>query len=179
MNEFLLSDFDAQFCREYIIDFDRSAAYRRAGGKAKNARQAAYEILTKPDVQNYVEELKKQRAEETGITAAQVLNILADMVAADPADILDAEGRIKDFHDWPVAWRRMLNGFDVEELFEGRSEDRKHVGRLKKIKLVKREKIIELLGKHVDVNAFQENIKHSGTVNMAERIQRGRRRAGK
>lgn len=179
MNELLLSDLDAEFCRQYIIDWDRSAAYRRAGGKAKNARQAAYEILTKPDVQNYLEELRKQQAEEAKFTAAAMRELLADMVTADPADIMDVDGKLKDFHEWPIAWRRMLNGFDVEELFEGRGESRERVGRMKKIKLVKREKIIELLGKHVDVNAFQENVKHSGTVNLAERITRGRNRAGK
>lgn len=177
-SELLLNDFHAKFCREYVIDFNGAASYRRAGGKAKRADQAAYEILRKPEAQEFIYELKQQQAEDSRDHAQMLREVLADMIAADPADIIGDNGSFKPFSEWPLAWRRMLNGFDVAELFGGRGEDREKIGELKKLKLIDRAKVFQMLGNHVSVNAFQETIKHTGKVDLAERITRGRKRAG-
>lgn len=174
----LISDLDARFCRELLVDNSRSAAYRRAGGKAKNATQAAYAILTKAEVQDFFYELKQQQAEDFRDHAQMLRDTLADMITADPADVISDDGSFKPFSEWPLAWRRMLNGFEITELFVGRGEDRKKIGELKKLKLIDRAKVLLMLGNHVSVNAFQETINHTGKVDLAERITRSRKRAG-
>ena len=47
---------------------------------------------------------------------------------------------------------------DVEELFEGRGEDRQRVGVIKKPRFSERIKRIELIGKHIGVQAFREQV---------------------
>ena len=47
---------------------------------------------------------------------------------------------------------------------------------LKKIKWPDKVKNLELIGKHVDVNAFKERLEVSGTVTIADRVAAARRR---
>lgn len=53
-------------------------------------------------------------------------------------------------------------------------EDVEHI--LKKIKWPDKVKNLELIGKHVDVNAFKERTEVSGTVTIADRMAKARRR---
>jgi phage terminase small subunit len=70
------------FCSEYILDFNGTASYIRAGYSAKGARTSASHLLANPNIQT---ELKKQiaaRAKRTKITGDAVvddLRYLADM----------------------------------------------------------------------------------------------------
>lgn len=50
---------------------------------------------------------------------------------------------------------------------------------LKKIKWPDKVKNLELIGKHVDVNAFKERLEVSGTVTIAERMAKARDRVKK
>ncbi len=163
----------------YLVDpTSKAGAYRAAGGKAKNASQAADEILKIPEVELYVAEQRRAREERTRVDADLVLARLGEMLDADPIDILTEDGDLRPIHEWPVVWRRMLNGMDVAELFEGRGGDRKKIGDLRKVRWVAKEKVIELLGKHIDVGAWRERIEHSGHIDVAQRILDARKRAG-
>jgi phage terminase small subunit len=74
---------------------------------------------------------------------------------------------LKPIHDWPDIWRKgLVAGVDVEELYEGRGESREYVGRVHKVKLSDRIKRIELIGKHVMVQAFKDQIDASGTITL-------------
>ena len=48
---------------------------------------------------------------------------------------------------------------------------------LRKLKLLDRLKVLELIGKHVDVSAFRENVAHSISDDMLGALERARRRA--
>ena len=61
-------------------------------------------------------------------------------------------------------------------MFEGRGDEKELVGILKKIKWPDKVKNLELIGKHVDVNAFKERLEVSGTVTIADRMAAARRR---
>ncbi|MFW5400530.1 terminase small subunit, partial [Yersinia sp. 1252 StPb PI] len=105
-----------------------------------------------------IAELKGERCEEVGIDAAYVLRRLVEIDQMDVLDILLPNGELKPIKDWPKTWRTTLSGIDVTEM----SGDAP--GFLKKIKWPDKVKNLELLGKHVDVQAFKENVKneHSG-----------------
>ncbi len=45
------------------------------------------------------------------------------------------------------------------------------------MKLLDRLKVLELIGKHVDVSAFREHVPHGVNDNLLERMERARRRA--
>ncbi|HDL7825599.1 TPA: terminase small subunit [Yersinia enterocolitica] len=154
-----LTDKQELFAREYLKDLNATQAAIRAGYSEKTARKIGSENLTKPDIAERIIELKDVRNEEVGIDAAYVLRRLVEIDQMDVLDIMTDDMSIKPVSEWPVSWRRYLSGFDLADMFEGRGEDREMVGILKKIKWPDKVKNLELLGKHVTVQAFKENLK--------------------
>jgi len=151
-----------RFVEEYLIDLNATAAYRRAGYAAKgNAAEVnAARLLRNAQVQAAIVEAKAARSEETGINAAWVLKRLADEAFADLADLYDELGRVKPVKDWPLVWRQgLVAGVEVETIGEG-------AGHVTKIKISERIKRVELIGKHVDVQAFKEKLEVSAAITL-------------
>ncbi|WP_432467093.1 terminase small subunit [Enterobacter roggenkampii] len=146
-----LTDKQELFAREYLKDLNATQAAIRAGYSEKTAKEVGYENLTKPHVLELVAELKAQRVEQTGIDAAYVLRRLTEIDQMDVLDILLANGELKPIKDWPKVWRTTLSGMDVVEMASADS-----AALLKKIKWPDKVKNLELLGKHVNVQAFRE-----------------------
>lgn len=149
-----LTDKQELFAREYLKDLNATQAAIRAGYSEKTAKEAGYENLTKPHVLELVAELKAQRIEQTGIDAAYVLRRLVEIDEMDVLDILLANGELKPIAQWPKVWRTTLSGMDVTEMAGDAA------GLLKKIKWPDKVKNLELLGKHVTVQAFKDNVKN-------------------
>ena len=149
-----LTDKQEMFCREYLIDLNATQAAIRAGYSEKTARASGCENLTKPDLQNRIAELKAERNEQVNVDAAYVLRRLIEIDEMDVLDILLANGELKPIKDWPKVWRTTLSGMDVTEMAGDAA------GLLKKIKWPDKVKNLELLGKHVTVQAFKDNVKN-------------------
>ncbi len=139
------------FCREYLKDLNGTQAAIRAGYSEKTANEQASRLLANVNVQKFVAELKTARAEQTGIDAAYVLRRLVEIDQMDVLDILLQNGELKPIKDWPKVWRTTLSGMDVVEMVSADS-----AALLKKIKWPDKVKNLELLGKHVSVQAFKE-----------------------
>ena len=154
-----LTDKQEMFCREYLIDLNATQAAIRAGYSAKTANRTASENLSKPDVKSRIAELKTQRNDLVGINATYVLNRLVEIDQMDVLDILNATGELKPVAEWPKVWRTTLSGLDVMTV----AGDGDTAGLLKKIKWPDKVKNLELLGKHIDVNAFKETIDHKSS----------------
>ncbi|WP_210458956.1 terminase small subunit [Pantoea ananatis] len=148
-----LTDKQEMFCREYLIDLNATQAAIRAGYSEKTARASGHENLTKPNIQSRIADLKSQRNEQVNIDAAYVLRRLVEIDEMDVMDILLANGELKPVMDWPKVWRTSLSGIDVTEIAGDAA------GLLKKIKWPDKVKNLELLGKHVTVQAFREQVK--------------------
>lgn len=151
-----------RFVEEYLIDLNATAAYRRAGYAAKgNAAEVnAARLLRNAQVQAAIVEAKAARSEETGINAAWVLKRLAEEAFADLADLYDEQGRVKAVKDWPLVWRQgLVAGVEVETIGEG-------AGQVTKIKISERIKRVELIGKHVDVQAFKEKLEVAAAMTL-------------
>lgn len=146
-----LTDKQEMFCREYLIDLNATQAAIRAGYSAKTANRTASENMSKPDIKLRIAELKAQRNDLVGINAEYVLNRLLEIDQMDVLDILLQNGELKPIKDWPKVWRTTLSGMDVVEMASADS-----AALLKKIKWPDKVKNLELLGKHVSVQAFKE-----------------------
>ncbi|HFQ6845262.1 MAG: terminase small subunit [Serratia marcescens] len=154
-----LTDKQEMFCREYLIDLNATKAAIRAGYSTKTANRTASENLSKPDIQLRISELKVQRNDLVGINATYVLNRLVEIDRMDVLDILNSSGELKPVSEWPTVWRTTLSGLDVLEMAsEGNS-----AALLKKIKWPDKVKNLELLGKHIEVNAFKETVDHKSS----------------
>ncbi|ENF6615600.1 terminase small subunit [Escherichia coli] len=146
-----LTDKQELFAREYLKDLNGTQAAIRAGYSEKTANEQASRLLANVNVQKFVAELKTARVEQTGIDAAYVLRRLVEIDQMDVLDILLQNGELKPIKDWPKVWRTTLSGMDVVEMVSADS-----AALLKKIKWPDKVKNLELLGKHVSVQAFKE-----------------------
>ncbi|MGX1065758.1 hypothetical protein [Bradyrhizobium diazoefficiens] len=85
---------------------------------------------------------------------------------------------LKPIDAWPEIWRQgLVAGVEIDALYEGAGEERRQVGHVKKIRLSDRLRRLELIGKHVRVNAFQERVEFSLLEGLGERIDRAKARA--
>ncbi|MBZ9583473.1 terminase small subunit [Klebsiella quasivariicola] len=166
-----LTDKQEMFCREYLVDLNATQAAIRAGYSDKTAQEQSSRLLSNVMVQNRISVLKSERNEQVGVDAAYVLRRLTEIDQMDVLDVLLANGELKPVKDWPKVWRTTLSGMDVTEM-AGDS-----AGLLKKIKWPDKVKNLELLGKHIDVQAFKEKVEHSGEISLIDRIQEARKRA--
>jgi len=155
-----LTDKQEMFCREYLIDLNATQAAIRAGYSEKTSNEQSARLLANVSVQNRISELKAERNYRIDIDATYVLRRLIEIDQMDVIDIMTDDMSIKPVSEWPASWRRYLSGFDLTDMFEGRGEDREMVGILKKIKWPDKVKNLELLGKHVTVQAFKDNVKN-------------------
>lgn len=158
MNEPLKNSQQERFAQEAAKGQTLGAAYIAAGYKASDPN--ACRLAAKADVAARISWLKSLAAERAVVDAAWLLTRLAEEAKADVADLYTEDGRIKPVKDWPLIWRQgLVAGLEVETTGEG-------AGHLTKVKLSDRIKRLELLGKHVDVQAFKEKVEHSGTIGI-------------
>ncbi|PZP53765.1 MAG: terminase [Agrobacterium fabrum] len=166
-----------RFVEEYLIDLNGAQAAIRAGYSGRNANDQAAQLLAKPAIRDAIASAMQSRSERTQVDADWVLQRLATEADADLADLYDDDNNLLPVEDWPLIWRQgLVTGVDIEVLFEGQGEDRKEVGRVKKIRMSDRIRRLELIGKHVRVNAFQETINVKVFDGLADRLERARKR---
>ncbi len=169
-----LTPLQERFCQEYIKDLNAAQAAGRAGSKAENLSVAGSEFLANPKVQVEISRLKAERAARTKIDADWLLKRLAAEAEADVADLYDEHGNLLPVQDWPNIWRKgLVQGIDIEVLKNDEGEGGAIV---KKIRVSDRVKRLEMIGKHIAVQAFQENVNHTGLDALAERLERASRR---
>jgi phage terminase small subunit len=162
----MLTPKQQRFVEEYLVDLNATAAAERAGYSKKTAYSIGQENLNKPEIAAAVAAALAERTERTRIDADYVLKRLVEIDQMDVLDIMDDGMRLKPVPAWPPVWRRYLSGFDVAEMFDGRGDDRELVGILKKIKWPDKVRNLELLGKHVGVQAFKDKVEHSGEIRI-------------
>ncbi|HGH3391156.1 TPA: terminase small subunit [Citrobacter freundii] len=145
------------FCREYLIDLNATQAAIRAGYSIKTANRIAAQLLSKLDIQNRIAELKAKRNEVVGIDADYVLRRLVEIDQMDVLDILNDDGSLKAISLWPKSWRTTLTGLDISTTIQNFDEETAETT-LKKVKWPDKVKNLELLGKHIKVQAFKEQV---------------------
>ncbi|BAQ67220.1 terminase small subunit [Rhodovulum sulfidophilum] len=152
-----------RFVEEYLVDLNATQAAIRAGYSARTAEQQGSRLLRNVQVLDAIADAQAQRSERTQLDADWMLRRLAAEVTADLADILDEAGAIRPVKDWPLIWRQgLVSGLDVNEtLVEGEK-----VGQTVKIKLSERIKRLELIGKHVSVQAFRDQVNTTGAISL-------------
>ena len=94
MSDTQLTDKQAIFCQEYIIDFNGARAARAAGYSADCARQLAVDTLSKDYIQEYIAQLMQSRLKKLEITQERVLSEIAKIAFSDPRSVMswDADG---------------------------------------------------------------------------------------
>lgn len=78
-----LTDKQARFCEEYLIDLNATQAAIRAGYSEKTANEQGARLLANVSVQEKIAELKAERAKRTEITQDSVIQELAAVARAE------------------------------------------------------------------------------------------------
>ena len=80
-----------RFCEEFIKDCNATQAYLRAGYRASTdiARREGYKLLTKPDIQAYIQQLQRARSSRTEIDADRVFTELAKIAFSDIKNVFE------------------------------------------------------------------------------------------
>lgn len=164
------------FVIEYLVDLNATQAAIRAGYAKKGAKDQAYQLMERPEIAAAIKAAMEARNKRTQIDADYVLSRLTEIDQMDLLDILDDDLSIKPLSKWPKVWRQSLSGFDIAEMFEGAGKERDLVGLMKKIKWPDKVKNLELLGKHVNVNAFREQVAVDVNLTTSQRMAKARER---
>ncbi|HCR3184446.1 TPA: terminase small subunit [Morganella morganii] len=159
-----------RFCQEYLKAPDNQTdAAVAAGYAAGSACKRASVLMADPRIQERIAQLMQQRNKRTKMSADTVLKRLVEMLDADIADILNEKGDIKPISEWSPVWRKSVAAFDIIDI-DGDT-------RLKKVKLLDKLKVLELIGKHVDINAFRERVQVDVNISLADKLAAARKRA--
>jgi phage terminase small subunit len=153
------------FCREYIVDLNATQAAIRAGYSEKTAHVQASRLLTLAKVQECISSLMGRRNDVVGVSADYVLRRLVEIDEMDVADILTDSGDIKPIKEWPKVWRTSLSAIDIHIINLGDMD-----AITKKVKWPDKLRNLELLGKHVNVNAFTKEEKTSTSDGLVDAL---------
>lgn len=164
------------YCQSYIkTPENQTQSAINAGFSPNTAAVKASVMMRDERIQKRIAELMEERNNRLRVSADYVLLRLVEIDQMDVLDILNDDGTLKPIREWPKIWRTTLSGFDMSSTIMNMDETSIETI-LKKIKWPDKVKNLELIGKHVDVNAFKERLEVSGTVTIADRIAKARRR---
>jgi phage terminase small subunit len=142
------------FVNEYLIDFNATQAYKRSKYKAKNDNVAgvmAKRLLSKAKISAYIAEKQKELGDKLQIKQEKVLNELARIGFSDPRKYFDEKNCLRPMSELTDNEAAAISSIEVEELFEGKGEERTFIGYTRKIKFWNKVDALELLGKHLSM----------------------------
>ncbi|EEU9533612.1 terminase small subunit [Escherichia coli] len=176
------------YCQSYIrMPENQRQAAIDAGFSPNTAAAKASVMMRDERIQKRIAELMEQRNKRLRVSADYVLNRLVEIDQMDVLDILNDDGGMKPIAEWPKVWRTSLSAMDIATIKTTQAslqkdngeadlsvEDVEHI--LKKVKWPDKVKNLELIGKHVDVNAFKERVDVNVNFTIAERMAAARKR---
>ena len=128
------------FCHEYLIDLNATQAAIRAGYSKKTAYSIGSENLSKPEILEFINKAKEERIEEVKVDAnyvlSQAVKVHERCMQAEPVTEFDHASK---------------------EYVETGEYQFEHSGA---------NKALEIIGKHVDVQAFKDKVEHSGSIDL-------------
>lgn len=154
---------------------NQTQAAINAGFSPNTAAVKASVMMRDERIQKRIAELMEERNKRLRVSADYVLLRLVEIDQMDVIDILNDDGTLKPIREWPKIWRTTLSGFDLSSTIMNMNEDSIETI-LKKIKWPDKVKNLELIGKHVDVNAFRERLEIDVKMTIAEKMAKARKR---
>ncbi len=143
-----------RFVDEYLVDLNATQATIRAGYSAKTAHSCGPRLLENAGVAAAISAAKRERSEATKIDAEYVLRKLHQIVERCLQEVKPA------LHS---KTRQPMKDRDGNPLFTFNAAGANQA--------------LALLGKHVEIKAFEDRVFHDLDDGVVEALQAGRRRA--
>lgn len=155
-----LTEKQARFVAEYLVDLNATEAAKRAGYSEKTAYAIGFENLRKPDIQEAIHLAMSQREKRTAITQDRVLQELARVAFANGTDFARVVVREEPMHmvDKDGELRQVVKRIQTVEIVDTENVDpekRAAIASIKEgksgIEVKSHDKIraLELLGQHL------------------------------
>lgn len=146
-----------------------AAAYREVypNASASTAETEGPALLRKPQVAELVAKLRDRTLEKVDAKSEEVLAELRHLAFARLSRVLkiskDGDSiSVKPLEEWEEHELAALTDVDVEALFEGRGDERTHVGNILKLKMRAKQGALETLAKHHGL--LKDVVEHRGTI---------------
>lgn len=169
-----LTDKQARFVEEYLIDLNATQAAIRAGYSPDTAGVIGCENLTKPNIQEAIQTAQEARSKRTQIDQDWVIKRLAALADADIKRVCEWDaGGLTLIDSEELAWEDTYTVTEVilkETIKETQGSDKNPSGELvlnreKRIKQADKKGALELLGKHLGI--FPDRLNLSGKVDSS------------
>lgn len=144
----------AKFVAEYLIDGNATQAAIRAGYSQKSAHVIGQENLKKPAIaellaqkQTVIAAKQDERLAAMELTKERVAREIARLAYFDPRKLFAPDGSPLPIQDLDSDTAACIAGLEVLEQWEGRGEDRKFIGLLKKYKIAPKSQPLDMAAK--------------------------------
>lgn len=168
-----LTDKQKKFINEYLVDLNGTQAAIRAGYSEKTARFIATENLSKPYMQEAIQEAQKELAKKSGISPERVLAELAKIGFADIKQYLEYKtAKTVVDHD-PETGEPVIDYKQIIDVIDSSQVDGSVISEVSigkdgtfKFKLHDKMAALDKIGKHLGM--FKENLNLTGdlTINV-------------
>lgn len=162
----------ARFVDEYLIDLNATKAAIRAGYSERTAGQIGEQNLKKLEIKAAIDRAMQERSKRTKIDSDWLLQRLAEEAEADLADIYYESGALKPVHMWPKIWRQGLVAgvkHRQEKVYGGEEDEYADVT---EVKLADRNAKLKMIGDHIGVQAFKQQLEHKHGGEIVHHIRR-------
>jgi phage terminase small subunit len=155
-----LTEKQARFVAEYLVDLDATKAAKRAGYSEKTAYSIGFENLRKPEIQEAIQTAMDARSKRTEITQDMVLQELARIAFANGTDFAKIVSRqapttIIDDDGNPQQVMSLVQSVSLVDTDDVDPEKRAAIASIKEgkfgieVKSYDKVKALELLGQHL------------------------------
>lgn len=174
-----LSEQQRRFVDAYLILPNGTRAAETAGYSTRsgNCRSTATRLLADPSIRQHLLVAREERSERVQIDADWVLLQLAEYATTDLIDLFDDDGNPLPLREMSDSARKLISGIDIDQRVIESGGERRVVSRTAKLRLINRLDVIREIGRHVNVNAFRDNIALQSADELAKRIVEARDRA--
>ena len=152
-----------KFIDEYLIDLNGTQAAIRAGYRENTARQMAAQNLSKPVIQQKIQERREELSRQTKVTQERILEEEAAIAFCDPREVFGPDGNLLPLHEIPEQMARALASVD-------RIETTQQVGGIRettvryRYRFWDKGKSLERLGKHLGM--FTDRMRFEGKIEI-------------
>ena len=134
-----MTDKQARFCEEYMVDLNATQAAIRAGYSPASAKTVGPRLLENVGVQKLIAQLQAEQSRRTGVSTDRVVRELAKIAFVNAADLIDpktASLKSDASHDDLAA----VQTVKVKMFGDGLEQE---------VKLADKLRALDLLGKHL------------------------------
>jgi phage terminase small subunit len=141
---------EANFIRQYLVDFNGARAAQRAGYSARGARVTASRLLSRPNIVAALNKLRTEQAKRLAVTTEQVLAELATCAFSDIGDFWPAPGERIDLSKMDRRVRAAVSSLKIKErVISGKDGQPSLLERTTEIKLWSKPQALQKLGDHL------------------------------